>query len=330
MAAYLERFEDLLNDVGGQSSEMSLISFFIGGLEPELRFELNIIQPTSLRKAFSLAKLFEVQRGHGKRGGSSGTSEPLPASAKGLPIVRKMLTIEERKERSAKGLCFNCDESYSPGHKCKGRLFQMDADQTGLVELVDQPEESEVEEIVDPSVTTIEISLQALSGSFNPLTIMVKGWVLGRPLIILIDSGSTHNFVQESVVARLGYEVEALPAFKMFIGSGEHLVCKDVCRLVENSLQNTVVTKDLFVLPMGGANIVLGIQWLDKLGAATTNYRDLSMEFTVGRRPMRSSTRRFTTAGGRNFQYKFAAAGCKRRCGLFLPSTRRIPRESNH
>lgn len=53
MAAYLERFEELLNEVGGQS-EASLISFFIGGLKPKLKCELNICQPTSLWKAFSL------------------------------------------------------------------------------------------------------------------------------------------------------------------------------------------------------------------------------------------------------------------------------------
>lgn len=96
---------------------------------------------------------------------------------------------------------------------------------------------------------------------------------------MLINSGSTHNFIQESVVSRLGYAVESLPPFKVFIGSREYLVCKDVCRQVEISLQNTLVTEDLFVLPMGGANIVLRIQWLGTLGLVTTDHRKLTMEF---------------------------------------------------
>lgn len=58
---YLERFEELLNDIGGQS-EASLISFFIGRLKLELKSELNIIKPTSLHKAFSPAKVYEAQR----------------------------------------------------------------------------------------------------------------------------------------------------------------------------------------------------------------------------------------------------------------------------
>lgn len=87
-----------------------------------------------------MAKVYEAQRGLHSFGQSTGNSEPLiktpPPGPKGVPIVRKMLTAEEHKERTAKGLCFNCDESYFPGHKCKGRLFRMDADQQCLVELV--------------------------------------------------------------------------------------------------------------------------------------------------------------------------------------------------
>lgn len=82
-------------------------------------------------------------------------------------------------------------------------------------------------------VTTTKISLQAFLGSFNPGTIHLTGWVLGQPLSVLIDSGSIHNFIQESVVSRLGYVSEPLAAFNVFIGSGEQLVCNDVCRKVE-------------------------------------------------------------------------------------------------
>lgn len=195
--------------------------------------------------------------------------------------MRKMLTAEERKERTAKGLCFNCDESYAPGHKCRGRLFRMDADQQCLVEVVDQ------QEVVEDSVATTEISMQAFSCAFNPRTIRLTGWVQGRPLSVLIDSGSTHNFIQESVVNRCGYVIESLLAFKVFIGSGEYLVCKEVCRQVVISIQNTPVTEDLFVLSMSGANIVLGIQWLGKLGPVTRNHKELTMEFDDGDKHVR-------------------------------------------
>lgn len=73
VAVYLEQFEELLNGVSGQS-EAALISFFIGGLKPELKGELKIREPETLRKAFSLAKVFEEHRGLKIEGVSSKTT----------------------------------------------------------------------------------------------------------------------------------------------------------------------------------------------------------------------------------------------------------------
>lgn len=207
-----------------------------------------------------------------------------------VPIVLKTLTVDECRKCTTKGLCFNCDESYSPGHKCKGHLFCMDAMSKCLdamskclVEVLDESHAiADTEEVLEPGPASIEISLHTFSGTYNPRTIRVTRWVDGRPLTILVDSGSTHNFVQNIVVRKLGIPVEPLPAFDIFIGSGKFLVCREVCRQVTVILKNVVLTEDLFVLGMGGANVVLGIQWLEKLGSMTMNHKDLTIEFGVG------------------------------------------------
>lgn len=129
------------------------------------------------------------------------------------------------------------------------------------------------------SLEATEISLHAFSGIYNPRTIRVTSWVGGWPLTILVDSGSTHNSIQDMVVHKLGMVVEPLPAFRIFIGSGEFLVCKEVCERVTITLQNIVLTEDLFVLSIGGTNVVLGMQWLEKLGSVTMDHRSLTMEF---------------------------------------------------
>lgn len=68
---------------------------------------------------------------------------------------------------------------------------------------------------------TTKISLQALVGTFNSRTLRLKGTVRGRDLTILIDSGSTHNFIQDSVAYKLGIGLQSLKEFKVFIGSGK-------------------------------------------------------------------------------------------------------------
>lgn len=47
--------------------------------------------------------------------------------------------------------------------------------------------------------------LSALSGNCNGVnTILVAGWVKKRALSILVDSGSTHSFINELTVVETG------------------------------------------------------------------------------------------------------------------------------
>lgn len=48
-----------------------------------------------------------------------------------------------------------------------------------------------------------EISLHALTGSLNLKTMSVVGKVGGQKVVILIDSRSTHNFLDPSIVKRV-------------------------------------------------------------------------------------------------------------------------------
>ena len=72
---------------------------------------------------------------------------------------------------------------------------------------------TELEEDVDSDIVTkivgnnqsnqeedVEITLYALTGTPTPGTLRVKGKVNGSGLVILVDIGSTHNFVDASLV----------------------------------------------------------------------------------------------------------------------------------
>lgn len=48
------------------------------------------------------------------------------------------------------------------------------------------------------------------------------------------------------------------------------------------TIQDVIVTQDLFVLTMEGMNVVLGVQWLETLGTVRTNYKNLTLEFDGG------------------------------------------------
>jgi len=62
----------------------------------------------------------------------------------------------------------------------------------------DEPDEileGEEEVLLEPrQVKTPEIFLHAVEGSSAPTTIRILGQVNNKPVSILVDSGSTHNF----------------------------------------------------------------------------------------------------------------------------------------
>lgn len=96
---------------------------------------------------------------------------------------------------------------------------------------------------------------------------------------MLIDNGSTNNFIQDNMVEFLGLEVEQIDPFNVCVGNGDAIPCCGVCRRVPLFMQNVTIVEDIFVLKMEGANIVLGCQWLEKLGPITMDLKKLTMEF---------------------------------------------------
>lgn len=64
------------------------------------------------------------------------------------------------------------------------------------------------------------------------------------------------------------------------IGNGEVLHCLGVCADVELVLDGHHFLLDLFVLPIKGADLVLGTQWLSTLVPVLMDYKALTLSFT--------------------------------------------------
>lgn len=83
-----------------------------------------------------------------------------------------------------------------------------------------------------------------------------------EPWEVLIDTGSNNNFIQEALVEKLGLAWEETKRFKVYMGNGNYLVCCKKCREVGLEMQGHCFKVDLFVLPIWGLDVVLGMQWL--------------------------------------------------------------------
>ena len=91
-------------------------------------------------------------------------------------------------ECQLKGLCYNCDEKYFPGHKCKEENIFMAISEDVSEEDVEAPIVSmspEPTNITPPKVEQV-ISLNSLTGFSTPQTLKLTGYIKNRKVIILV------------------------------------------------------------------------------------------------------------------------------------------------
>ena len=200
----------------------------------------------------------------------------------------RLISAAERAEKIAKGLCYFCDNPYERGHRCPTKRSQL-----FLVEVpADTPEEEELVEDLQPPPVEQQamgfemlepepfISLQALNGIQGYQTMRVTGYVGKKAIQILIDTGSTHNFVNQSLAQRLGCKLDVIHSQPIAVADGSELKCHYICHNFTWRLQNTDFCSDVLLISLGSCDMVLGVQWLSQLGTIQWNFKTLHMEFT--------------------------------------------------
>lgn len=110
------------------------------------------------------------------------------------------------------------------------------------------------------------ISLHALLGIKDCQTMRVKGKIKKKSLVLLIDSASTYNFIDQIVARRLRYPTEVITGVNVTVANGDILKSQEVCELIKWETQGLVQFTGFLVLPLNGCDLVLGVQWLKTLG----------------------------------------------------------------
>ncbi|XP_041009386.1 uncharacterized mitochondrial protein AtMg00860-like [Juglans microcarpa x Juglans regia] len=68
-----------------------------------------------------------------------------------------------------------------------------------------------------------EISLHAIASSLSPKTMRVNGKVKDCSVIVLVDTGSTHNFLDPMIVRKVGLDVEQSGMIEVRVANGERI-----------------------------------------------------------------------------------------------------------
>lgn len=192
-----------------------------------------------------------------------------------LPVCH--LTPAHMQYKRKQGQRFNCDQRWTPSHRClNGGLMVLAVDDDDEQALEDDDEIQEEDKVIYGDISCLHL----LTGRDTPHSLRLKGRKGNQNFTVLVDNGSTHNFIQPSLAKQLKLDVQSTTSFRVSIGNSDTLVCQNKCVGVSIELQGTKFLVDLFILPIQGPDVILGIQWLQELGRVTNDDAESQMVFT--------------------------------------------------
>ncbi|KAL4296511.1 hypothetical protein GQ457_12G010960 [Hibiscus cannabinus] len=257
--------------------ETYFVSSFLSGLKEELGHRVKVHQPKSLHEAYRQAKLHELSletkakkfkpRPYHLTPKSSTQKPWLPTSA----TTQKKTTTQNNTQPQSNpkqtlleyirhhNLCFKCEDKFSPGHQCKVKQLNSMEELEQVLETETPAACFEEDGQIDQSMEEeLKISINALTCNVGHSTLRIQGTIKGRHLNILVDSDSTHSFINPGW-AKEGMEVIPTNPLEITVANGEKLYNTAKVRQLQWKMQGYAFVHDFRVLSMGGSDMVLGV-----------------------------------------------------------------------
>ncbi|RRT63961.1 hypothetical protein B296_00028309 [Ensete ventricosum] len=118
----------------------------------------------------------------------------------------------------------------------------------------------EHEENTEEDLQPANCMVHALAGYANPHTIKNGGFLRQQPITILVDTGSTSNFMDSKVTTQMMLQIDDCSRFDVKVADGRILKCDRKCSRVKLVLQGQEITADFFLLPLENNEAVLSIE----------------------------------------------------------------------
>ena len=190
----------------------------------------------------------------------------------------RSLSDEGYKEKRAKGLSFMCDKKFTPEHACKNKHYRY--------MVIEEEDEYGGEDKAragsgldgDPDGSFVKLDVITFVGLSISKSLRLWGLVRDSKVRVLIDIGASHSFISQSLVEKLKLLVKATRTFWVKVGSGHKFNSQGTCDEVDVQLLGLVVQQKLFLFPIDGAEVVLGLNWLETLGDVWANFKEAMLK----------------------------------------------------
>ena len=107
----------------------------------------------------------------------------------------------------------------------------------------------------------------------------IQGHVGKRVIQILVDTGSTHDFLDYNLAVKLGWKPSATPVVMVQVAGGQKLQIFEVWHGFRWNMQGLEFICDLKIVQLNTCDVILGLTWLKTIKSALWDYEKLSMKF---------------------------------------------------
>ncbi|XP_058751457.1 uncharacterized protein LOC131624517 [Vicia villosa] len=324
ISEYYSTFISLANRSHGLSPD-AILDCFVSGLKTEIHRDVIAQNPTSLSHALSLAKLF-AEKYNSFTKPYPQTTKPIynpsphsltrptnallptpptrPQTQTPIPKPRpiRSITSAEIQLRRDKGQCFYCDDKFTPNHRCPNKhylLLQVD-DFDSPEQETEPPDGDSLLQILE---TEHHLSFNALNGAQSAGTLRFQGQIQGIQVQVLLDSGSSDNFLQPRIAQCLKLPIQQAPQFQILVGNGSTLTASGLIQDLPVTIQGHNLHLPVYLLPITGADLVLGAPWLKTLGPHIADYDALLIKFYLNNKFITLRGDQFMAPGQSQFHH---------------------------
>lgn len=103
------------------------------------------------------------------------------------------------------------------------------------------------------------------------------------PVLILVDSGATHNSMSTKLILKMGLAIEETFELTIRLGDGFQTNTRGNCREVEMEIGDFKILVEAYLFKMSEIDVVLGVKWLKTLGDVIMNWTKQTMSFWSGK-----------------------------------------------
>jgi hypothetical protein len=134
----------------------------------------------------------------------------------------------------------------------------------GKARTVHTIQQDETMEDMDNKMPRIYVSLNNKQEEFQSHVIDVEGMINNRPLVILIDLGSSHSYVDPRVVESLHLmRSKHEKSWLVQLATGTKRKVIELVKSCSVDMKGMSTKDELNILPLGSYDCLIGMDWLD-------------------------------------------------------------------